>query len=286
MTDDVQLDPLYIAARRVLLDALERLAPHGPAVIVVGAQAIYLRTGLNEIAIAPYTSDGDLALDPTLLGDNPALEQSMRDAGLDLLPAEGGRAQPGAWISRQTINGQEQLIPIDLMVPNAIAPAGGSRSARLGVHGNRAARKAVGLEAAVVDHAPVTISALDPADERQLPVEVAGLAAMVVAKAHKIHDRVESARVDRVSDKDAADMYRIMQTADFTELRTTLAVLAADATAGPVTAQALGYVTELFGTRAGEGIAMAQRALQGAIDPAQVAALSHAFARAIRGDAA
>jgi len=27
----------------------------------------------NEIAVAPYTTDGDLALDPTLLGDDPEL---------------------------------------------------------------------------------------------------------------------------------------------------------------------------------------------------------------------
>lgn len=54
------LDPLYIAARRVLRDALEALAPRGDAVIVVGAQAVYLRTGAGELGIAPYTTDGDL----------------------------------------------------------------------------------------------------------------------------------------------------------------------------------------------------------------------------------
>lgn len=45
MADSPALDPLYVAARRVLLDALTLLAPHGDAVIVVGAQAVYLRTG-------------------------------------------------------------------------------------------------------------------------------------------------------------------------------------------------------------------------------------------------
>ena len=179
----------------------------------------------------------------------------------------------------------EVLIPIDLMVPTAIAPVGGSRSAHLGVHGNRAARKATGLEAAVVDHDTMVIAALDPTDPRHVTVEVAGLAAMVAAKAHKIHDRVETGRMNRVSDKDAADMYRIMQTANMTDLRATLAALAIDAVAGPVTTQALDYVAELFDSRAGEGIAMAHRALQGAIDPTQVTALSQSFTRAIQPDA-
>ncbi|MHB1783026.1 MAG: hypothetical protein ACYCTE_10115 [Acidimicrobiales bacterium] len=42
MADGPPLDPLYVAARRVLLDALILLAPHGKAVIVVGVQAVYL----------------------------------------------------------------------------------------------------------------------------------------------------------------------------------------------------------------------------------------------------
>jgi hypothetical protein len=61
------VDPLYVAARRVLLDALEALAPHGDAVVIVGAQAIYLRTGDGDLTVAPYTTDGDLALDPSRL---------------------------------------------------------------------------------------------------------------------------------------------------------------------------------------------------------------------------
>ncbi|HEY6316400.1 MAG TPA: hypothetical protein VI462_00765 [Acidimicrobiia bacterium] len=80
MSDGGDLDPRYVAARRVLLDALVTLAPHGTAVIVVGAQAVYLRTGVGDadITIAPYTTDGDLALDPALLGDEPELEAAMR----------------------------------------------------------------------------------------------------------------------------------------------------------------------------------------------------------------
>jgi hypothetical protein len=38
-------DQIYIEARRALLDALEALRQHARAVILIGAQAIYLHTG-------------------------------------------------------------------------------------------------------------------------------------------------------------------------------------------------------------------------------------------------
>lgn len=48
-----EVDPRYVEARRVLLDALEALRPHRNAVIVAGAQAVYLHTGPGDLAIAP-----------------------------------------------------------------------------------------------------------------------------------------------------------------------------------------------------------------------------------------
>ena len=63
------MDELYVIARQVLLDALEALGPHRDATILVGAQAIYLHTGDAELAVAEYTTDADLALDPDLLDE-------------------------------------------------------------------------------------------------------------------------------------------------------------------------------------------------------------------------
>lgn len=79
MTEPV-IDPRYVAARRILLDAPEALAPNGAAFTVVGAQAIYLHTGAAELdrTVAPYTTDGDLVVNPSLLGDDPLLETAMR----------------------------------------------------------------------------------------------------------------------------------------------------------------------------------------------------------------
>lgn len=272
-------DPRYVAARKVLLDALVALAPHGRAVIVAGAQAIYLHTGAHDIGVAPYTTDGDLALDPTLLGEDPELEATMRAAGFDILPQPGG--QPGIWVVTVNIEGVETLVPIDLIVPDAVAPPGGRRSARIAPHGPQSAHKAVGLEAALVDHTPMTINALDPDDDRSITVEVAGLAALLVAKAYKISDRLKENKSDRLSDKDAADVYRIMQTASPRDLGETLRRLVADQAAGAVTAGALHLLREQFGIRNGPAIAMAQRSLALAIDPDQITAVSLAFIAAL-----
>lgn len=272
-------DPRYVAARKVLLDALFALAPHGKAVIVAGAQAIYLHTGANDIGIAPYTTDGDLALDPTILGDTPELEATMRAAGFDILPQPAG--QPGIWCVTLDIEGVETVVPVDLIVPEAAAPRAGRRGARIPPHGKQSAHKAVGLEAALLDHAPMTIAALDPTDDRTITVEVAGLAAMLVAKAHKISDRLKDNKTDRLSDKDAADVYRVMQIASPRQLGDTLRRLRDDPMAGPVTAEAIDLLRDQFGVRNGPAIAMAQRSLALAIDPDQISAVSVALTAAI-----
>ncbi len=161
----------------------------------------------------------------------------------------------------------------------------GRRGARLGVHGNRAARRAIGLEAVLVDHATMTVTSLDPNDVRTIDVEVAGVAALLVAKTHKIYDRVVSGRADRLSDKDAADVYRIMQTALSSDVGATLRELLIDKTAGEPTEKALVYLEELFGRPTGEGVKMAQRALRLAIPEAQITVLCLSFTRQLIDDA-
>lgn len=272
------VDPLYIAARRVLLDALSALQPHRDALIVAGAQAIYLRTGSADLAVAPYTTDGDLVLDPHIIADSPAIETSMRAAGFRLQRHIGGHVEPGVWLADAYVAGDTVLIPVDLLVPEAIAPPGGRRAARLTGHDRRSTRRAVGLEAALVDNSTMTVAALDPKDNRTSQVKVAGLAALVVAKAHKLHDRLVSGRRSRVDDKDAADVIRIMQASSAEEIASTLAVLRDDEVAGTATTDALRYIEEMFGRRGSRGIDMASRALRGALPESQIQTLCLAYA--------
>lgn len=270
-------DPEYVAARRVLLDALAALRPHGAAVIVAGAQAVYLRTGSADLAVAPFTTDGDLVLDPTQLGDDPRLGDAMEAAGFTLHRHEGGHLEPGVWERSTAVDGRDYLIPVDLIVPEAVAAQPGRRGARLGVHGNQAARRAVGLEAALVNRDPLAIEALEPDDRRRAVVEVAGVGALLVAKAHKLHDRVQIGRPTRLSDKDAADVFRLMQTADATRTAVTLGRLVVDPVAGQVTQAGLRYLVDLFGRSASTGLTMAVAALRFAVPPERIAAVCNGF---------
>lgn len=252
---------LLVPARTALLDALEALAGHHDALVLVGAQAIYLQTENAPVALAEATKDSDLAIDPRILGSDPLIDAAMNRAGFhrDLV-----RPQPGGWISGAGI-------PVDLMVPETLAGPGaaGRRGARIPPHGKSATRRTPGLEAAVVDHAPMTIRALDPSDTRTFEIAVAGPAALLVAKLHKIGERTETP--ERLNDKDAHDIYRLLVATETPKLADTLRVLAADPLAGPTTTEAIQFLRELFADTTSLGSQMAGRA-EGAVgDPERAA---------------
>ncbi|WP_026910637.1 GSU2403 family nucleotidyltransferase fold protein [Patulibacter minatonensis] len=253
---------LLVAARTVLLDALEALADHREALVLVGAQAVYLHTGDAPVALAEATKDSDLAIDPRILDDEPLLDRVMRSAGFHL---DVSRPQPGSWLSRSGV-------PVDLMVPEALAGPGkrGRRGARIPPHDNAATRRTPGLEAAVVDHAPMTVTALDPSDVRSIEVAVAGPAALLVSKLHKLAERVDDP--GRLVDKDAHDVYRLLVATDTASLAVTLANLIADELAGSVTSAAVEHLAEFFGRPDALGATMAGRAEELVGDPAVVAA--------------
>jgi hypothetical protein len=71
---------LLVASRRALLDALEALTQHHSALVLIGAQAIYLHTGRASVALAESTKDSDLAIHTEHLRDDPLLEDAMRGA--------------------------------------------------------------------------------------------------------------------------------------------------------------------------------------------------------------
>ncbi|UTI63901.1 hypothetical protein NBH00_21470 [Paraconexibacter antarcticus] len=274
------IDPRYVAARRALLDALFALRGHADSLVIAGAQAVYLHTGDGDLAIAPFTTDADLALNPQGLSPDPLIEAAMKEAGFALALYDG-HVEPGIWVTKLTVDDEEIDVPVDLIVPQAATTGGGRRGARLGVHGKQAARLITGLEACLVDHAPMPITALEPDDDRRTTAEVAGPAALLVAKAHKLHDRLTSPRPDRLKDKDAADVLRLMQTTDPAKVGTKMNQLVADEMAGDVTAAALGYLKTFFGRRGAPGIEMAVRATRLAIPEERVQAICLAYSSAL-----
>lgn len=129
----------------------------------------------------------------------------------------------------------------------------------------------------MVDHAPMTIVALDGVDEREATINVAGPAALMVSKLHKLGER----QVDpgRLVDKDAHDLYRLLVAAETMELAARFDALAADELAGVVTRRALAYLRELFSSAgSGLGATMAGRAEELVGDPAVVTVAATALA--------
>ncbi len=259
------VDELYVIARRVLLDALEALGPHRDATILVGAQAIYLHTGGADLAVAEYTTDADLGLDPELLDEIPPLEQVLRDAGFFHLGTSG----VGVWKTRRPSRDANDVeVQVDLLVPSAVSPGRGRRAARLPGHDDHVARKVEGLEGILVDQAEMEIRSLDEAgDPRRMAAKVAGPGALLVAKLFKISERSGTARAN---DKDALDVLRILQGIETETLSASIARMRADERSRRATDRAVELLGELFGARRSQGSVMAARATQPLMDGEEV----------------
>ncbi len=52
---------ILVRARSALLDALDALAEQRSALVLIGAQAIYLHTGAAPVALAESTKDSDIS---------------------------------------------------------------------------------------------------------------------------------------------------------------------------------------------------------------------------------
>jgi Nucleotidyltransferase len=260
-----ETDELYVLARRVLLDALEALGPHRDAIVLVGAQAVYLRVGEADLAVAPFTTDGDLAIDPAILGEIPPIEQALMGAGF--FPKSSDSV--GIWVTqRSTTQADEAEVAIDLLVPAAVSPGKGRRAARLPGHDSRAARIVQGLDGAIVDADAMTVAALDPTDTRAFEVRVAGPAALLIAKVHKILDRQGTGRK---SDKDALDVLRLLRGTTTEDLAARYAQLLAEPRAAASAGTARELLEAQFGTRAGVGVEMAVRSAGPLADPDEIA---------------
>lgn len=111
-----------------MLDALDALHPHLPAIVVVDAQAV--------------------ALNAASLKSQPEITATLRAAGFD--PG----TNPGRWIGRGEVS-------VDIMVAPSQSgrTSTKARSARLEGHENSAARPTAGIEPALVDHASHTLRA-------------------------------------------------------------------------------------------------------------------------------
>lgn len=248
-------DPLYVLARRALLDGLEALSPQLESVVVVGAQAVYEHTGPADLPVAELTTDADVAVSPELLSDTPALTELLEVGNFQL------GDDPGSW---RTAEG----VQFDVLVPEALAGPG-RRSARLPGHGRKVARRARGIEGALIDNEMRELRALDPSDPRTFRVAIAGPAALLVAKIHKVAERVQAP--DRLVDKDALDILRLLRASSTRHLGRGIQSLTDAELSREVTVEALSLGDDLMGSPDSSAAQMAVRAAGPSGDPQVIA---------------
>jgi len=134
-----------------------------------------------------------------------------------------------------------------------------------------------GLEGTMVDLNMLQLEALATTDPRGFQVRVAGPAALLVAKLHKIHERTGTARG---SDKDALDVLRLLRGTSTEDVAERYARLREDARSSLVAEEALDLLEPLFADRRGVGIEMILRGTAGLVDPDEITA----SCVALRGD--
>ncbi len=255
----------YVEARRVLLDALTTLEPHIEAVILIGAQAVYLRTVDRLPALPAYTTDADLVIHPDYLAGEPPLGDAMRAAGFE------HTGEPGMWQRRITRPGRDGdvTVPVDLIVPYEIASKAGRRGARLpGAHGKTVARKTRGVEGVLLDYDCLEVTSLEPDDDRRMIVKVAGVAALLVAKAHKLGERLDDRR--QLQSKDAGDVYLLIETTNVVRMATRMREFLVHELTMVTTEEAREYLRRLFATPRSTGTRLAVEALSGGLDALHV----------------
>ncbi len=242
-----------------MLDVLEALEGHRDSLIIVGAHAIYLQVPSTQTAVAPFTRDSDMVINPEKLLDEPLIDELLARTGFTLRDPN----LPGSWV-----RGGDEL---DLMVPHGVSK-GGRRSARISPHAKHVARKTKGLEGTLVDNKVMELQSLEPElDNRRISVRVAGPAALLVSKLYKLHERLASGRPDRQHDKDAHDVYRILLQISQEELAERYGKLLNSEASTEVASTALSYLQEQFADDVGApGSTMAGRTEEGIGNPAAV----------------
>jgi hypothetical protein len=119
------------------------------------------------------------------------------------------------------------------------------------------------------------LAALDATDARGFDIRVAGPAALLVAKVHKISERQGT---DRQSDKDALDVLRLLRGTETQDLALRYGRLLCDARSADAAKTARALFEAQFAARGGNGVTMAIRSAGPLADANEIAASCAALA--------
>jgi predicted nucleotidyltransferase len=133
-----------------------------------------------------------------------------------------------------------------------------------------------GLEGVLVDADVLRLTALDAVDTRALDVRVAGAAALLVAKVHKIADRTGT---DRQNDKDALDVLRLLRGVSTDDLARRYRRLLGNDRSVASAKRGRTLFEAQFAKRMGLGVQMAIRSAGPLADAIEIAASCEALAK-------
>jgi hypothetical protein len=200
----------FSLARASLVEAMRALhSISNDGFIVVGAQAVYLRTAALRTTVPPFTLDGDIVADPRLVRRPRFILQTLENAGFTL------RGHSGLYHRAATPIELRRGTEIDIFVPgrfdNYWELEGFNRADATAV------MKQDGLELALFDKSTMDLTSEDGTSG--IPVLVAGILALTVAKGWKIGERFEQGSDEFAKiDKDVLDTYRLLAASSPNEL--------------------------------------------------------------------
>jgi hypothetical protein len=198
-------------SRHLLIKAVNALSVLEKAITIVGAHAVHVWVqnvwGPVEMEA---TRDADIVLNPSFVADSPKIIELLQEIGIE--PAS--RDRPGIYgLSTERALPWAARTTFDVLVPETYAGSG-RRAARI-VGQKNAASRAVGLELSLWDRHLMELAMIDD-PKKSIEVFVAGPAALLVSKAHKVHERFEqvSIRPERLRPKDSGDVALLMMVSD------------------------------------------------------------------------
>lgn len=251
----------YIKAREVLIEALEALGSHREAIILVGAQAIYMQVGEGDFGVPPYTTDADIVFDPELVKTDPKLDHILKAAGFMLDRSEANAV--GSWT--------KDNVAVDLMIPASMGGPG-RRSARIKGQARNIIRKTHGLEACLVDNDFMEVQSFSDKSKPTISIKISGPAGLLVAKLLKIEERMtqeSSGQSGRVNNKDSLDIFRLLHY-EPVSLKNRLNNVIHDPKSARPAQQALDYLIKVFEHPDSIGCMMAADAARGYANPDEV----------------
>ncbi|MDD9994774.1 MAG: hypothetical protein OXS35_03380 [Dehalococcoidia bacterium] len=141
--------------------------------------------------------------------------------------------------------------------------------------------KVHGLEGALVSHSRRKVSSLIPDSDRSCILKVAGAATLLVAKVHKIGERLQDPDVRRRDQlpKDAFDIYRLLRAIDTVEMASEFGLLLSREISSRVTSEALSMFDRLFSSPSDMGTELVVRAVPATEDRDFIAASSVALSQ-------